>query len=47
MDAEEIVEDVDSLPDDVRQEWLKRGKTTQDMDVTQVRDRELELAMTN
>ncbi|BAZ23041.1 hypothetical protein NIES4073_39290 [Kalymmatonema gypsitolerans NIES-4073] len=48
MVAEEIVEDVDSLPLEVRQEWLKRGKTTQDMDVTQVRDRELdELAMTN
>ncbi|MBG1260611.1 hypothetical protein [Nostoc commune] len=49
---EEIV-DVDSLPDDVRKEWLKRGNTTQDMDVTQLRERELDeyerelLAMTN
>jgi hypothetical protein len=40
--------DIDSLPDDVREEWLKRGNTTQDIDVTQLRDRELELApMTN
>ncbi|GJD19196.1 hypothetical protein RIVM261_041520 [Rivularia sp. IAM M-261] len=38
---------VDSLPSDVRQEWLQRGNTTQDVDVTQLRDRELELAMTN
>ena len=44
--AEEII-GVDSLPPDVRQEWLKRGNTTQDVDVTQVRDRELQLAMTN
>jgi hypothetical protein len=49
MVAEEIVEDVDSLPLEVREEWLRRRKTTQDTDVTQVRDRELELepAMTN
>ncbi|GAB1537390.1 hypothetical protein NUACC21_00300 [Scytonema sp. NUACC21] len=39
--------DVDSLPDDVRKEWLKRGNTTQDIDVTQLRDRELELAMSH
>jgi hypothetical protein len=49
--GEEIV-DVNSLPDDVREEWLKRGNTTQDVDVTQLRDRELdeykrELTMTN
>lgn len=51
--GEEIV-DVDLLPDDVRKEWLKRGNTTQDVDVTQLRDRELDererelkLAMTN
>jgi hypothetical protein len=49
--GEEIVH-VDSLPDDVRKEWLNRGNTTQDVDVTQLRDREMhevkrELAMTN
>ncbi len=43
---EEIL-DVDSLPPDVREKWLKRGNTTQDVDVTQLRDRELELAMLN
>lgn len=43
--AEEIVKDVDSLPDDVRQQWLKLGKTTQEMDVTKTRDSEL--TMTN
>lgn len=37
--------DVDSLPDDVRQEWLKRNNTTQDINVTQLRDRELELEL--
>ena len=46
MVAEEIVS-VDSLPPDVRQEWLKRGQTTHNVDITQVRDRQLELAMTN
>ena len=40
--TEKIVE-IDSLPPDVRQELLKRG-TTQDVDVTQVRDRELDEA---
>ena len=44
--AEEIVA-VDSLPSDVRQEWLKHDKKSQNIDVTQLRDRELELAMTN
>jgi hypothetical protein len=44
--------DVDSLPDDVRKEWLNRGNTTQDLNVTELRDREMhevkrELAMTN
>lgn len=38
---EEIV-DADSLPDDVSEEWLRRGNTTQDTDVTKVRDRELD-----
>ncbi len=42
--VEEIV-DFSDLPSDVREEWLKRGNTTQDIDVTQLRDREL--AMTN
>lgn len=37
---EDIV-DVESLPDDVSEEWLKRGNTNQDVNVTQVRDREL------
>lgn len=50
VSEEEI--DFDSLPDDVSKEWLKRGKATQDIDVTQLRDRELreaerELTMTN
>lgn len=51
--TEEIV-GVDLLPPDVRQQWLKRGNTTQDFDVTQLRDRqidecerELKAAMTN
>ncbi|MBW4456280.1 MAG: hypothetical protein KME55_28245 [Nostoc indistinguendum CM1-VF10] len=51
-EVEEIVKDVDSLPDDVRQKWLKLGQTTQDIDMTKVRDDELhegklELTMTN
>lgn len=33
--------DLDCLPDEVRQEWLKRGNTTQDVDVTLLRDQEL------
>jgi hypothetical protein len=40
--VEEIV-DFDSLPDDVRKEWLKRGNINHDIDVTQLRDRELDL----
>ncbi|MBW4502414.1 MAG: hypothetical protein KME57_23315 [Scytonema hyalinum WJT4-NPBG1] len=46
--AEEKI-DFSQLPPDVRQEWLKRGNSniSQDLDVTQLRDRELELAMTN
>ena len=34
--------DVDSLPDDVLKEWFKQGNTTQDVNMTQVRDRELD-----
>lgn len=38
---------VDSLPDSVRKEWLKQTNTTQDVNVTEARDRELnELDMT-
>lgn len=45
--------DADSLPPDVRKEWLKQNNTTQDINVTQVRDDEMrerkldELVMTN
>jgi hypothetical protein len=49
--TEEIV-DPDSLPNDVSDEWLRRGKNTYDIDVTKLHDRELdeyerELTMTN
>jgi hypothetical protein len=54
LDSKEVLKTVqeqtvssDSLPDSVRQEWLKQTKTTQDINVTQLRDRELELAMTH
>ncbi len=51
-EVQEIVKDVDSLPDDVRLKWLERGTKTHDMDMTKVRDDELrdgerELTMTN
>lgn len=47
--VEEEIVDFDSLPDDVREEWLmRRSNISQDVNVTQLRDRELELApMTN
>ena len=44
MVTEEIIENVDLLPLEVRQEWLKRNKTTQDTDVTKVRDSEIDEA---
>lgn len=41
--GEEIV-NADSLPPDVREQWLKRGNTIQDVNVTELRDRELDEA---
>ncbi|NMF66130.1 hypothetical protein DP113_05635 [Brasilonema octagenarum UFV-E1] len=46
--VEEQIVDFDSLPPDVREEFLRRSNISQDVNVTQLRDRELELApMTN
>ena len=32
---------LDEVPDDVREEWLRRQKTTSEMNVTQTRDKQM------
>ncbi len=46
VEAEEIVS-WDELPPDVRQEWLKKGMPNQEVNVTELRDQELEMEMTH
>ena len=42
--TEEILT-TDELPDDIRREWLHRGKAEAEINVTKLRDEELELGM--
>lgn len=46
VETEEIVS-WDELPPDVRKEWLKKGMPNQEVNVTKLRDQELEMEMTN
>lgn len=45
FEAEEVVA-WDELPPDVRQEWLKRGMPTHEIDITALRDQQMEMEMT-
>ncbi|MGD9971610.1 MAG: hypothetical protein AB7S77_00960 [Desulfatirhabdiaceae bacterium] len=45
FEAEEVVS-WDELPPDVRQEWLKKGMPNQALNVTELRDKQVEMDMT-